>query len=371
MLFGARILTMSALVTASVLSLSSAYAADQDLPLKAKPAAVADAPFFFVNDNRLTYSYVPYAIDPGAYSFRPDGSINGKTAAQALIFTHFDVWAYGTNFYAGGIIMDDHNDPAAPCTNAGVIDIHQGNTQTSSPVQANCAGSREVIGSIRSTFGWNELFNTKMFKVGPLSNISFQIGADFETENILFANSNRQLNAGLQFAFDLPYKGFFNFSPLVNFQGGHQTPQQCGWSNTPLPNCRLDGNAYFQPTWRIETNYNLPLGFLPENMQFWMISGRLTVNGHKGPRGDKATNEPYATEWNAEPIRLTFDAGKALWGPKMTHWIDLWVAYRYWKNALGDDEQKASFVCIVGTPGSQSTNSCHMSSVATGITVKF
>jgi hypothetical protein len=57
------------------------------IPIRAPP--VADAPFFFVNDNYLTYSYLPEGADPG---------VPGKTEKQVYSFSHFDVWAYGTNF---------------------------------------------------------------------------------------------------------------------------------------------------------------------------------------------------------------------------------------------------------------------------------
>src|ERR1700731_2632838 len=70
-----------------------------DLPVKVKAKPVADAPFFFVIDDRVTVSWMPRGTDPGAFSVRPDGSINGTTAKQAYSFTHFDVWAYGTNFF--------------------------------------------------------------------------------------------------------------------------------------------------------------------------------------------------------------------------------------------------------------------------------
>jgi hypothetical protein len=181
-------------IAAAVLSLAALVpagsAAAADLPAKAvKAKPVADVPFFLVNDNRLTYAYQFTATSPGT---------TDKTAKQVFAFTHFDVWAYGTNFINLELLKSDHADPASPCLAA-----FQG-----------CAGAAEFYGLFRSTFGWNEIFGTKAFSMGPLRDISFVVGADGETENQFLAPNKKDVVAGLQFAFDLPYKGFFNVNPL-------------------------------------------------------------------------------------------------------------------------------------------------------------
>ncbi|MBR1322398.1 hypothetical protein JQ585_26215, partial [Bradyrhizobium sp. U87765 SZCCT0109] len=116
---------------------SSALAADVDMPTKA-PKSVLDLPFFIVNDNRLTYAYQFTATSPGAAD---------RTAKQVFAFTHFDVWAYGTNFINLELLKSDSRDPASPCLpTVGVAN--------------NCAGAMEFYGLFRSTFGWNQIFNT-------------------------------------------------------------------------------------------------------------------------------------------------------------------------------------------------------------------
>ncbi|MFG3757118.1 hypothetical protein, partial [Klebsiella pneumoniae] len=108
-----------------------------------------------------------------------------RTAKQVFAFTHFDVWAYGTNFINLELLKSDSRDPASPCLpTVGVAN--------------NCAGAMEFYGLFRSTFGWNQLFNTKAFSVGPLSNISFIVGADGETENQFLAPNKKDVVAGLQ-----------------------------------------------------------------------------------------------------------------------------------------------------------------------------
>jgi hypothetical protein len=308
--------------------------------------------------------------------------VNGKTAKSVYSFTHFDAWAYGTNFFTISMFKSDHNDPASPCTQPGGIQF----TGFAGPVTpANCAGATEIYGLIRSTFGWNEIFNTKAFSVGPLHNISFEVGADANTENNYLAPAKRDFVAGLQFAFDLPYKGYFNVAPLAYKEINHDAFNQCGSQFAPplggpaIPGvtCLNDGNTDYKTTWAVETNYYMDLGFLPENMQYFSISGRAAWYGPKGDAnnlpalsGPGRFSTATKTEFNSEPIRLTLDASKAVMGPKYSHFVDVWVAYRYWQNKFGLDHNAMPGVCTLATTG-VSTNTCTESSLYSGVTVKF
>jgi hypothetical protein len=367
MSFRQTALAIAALALAAFATAGPDVASAADLPTKVKKAP-ADLPFFLVIDDRVSFSWMPKGTDPGMWSRRPDGSISGTTAKQVYSFTHFDLWAYGTNFFTISMFKSDHNDPANPCTNAGVVF----NPGTGIATPAACEGATEIYGLFRSTFGWNEIFNTKAFTMGPLHNISFEVGMDANTENTYLAPAKRDVVAGLQFAFDLPYKGYFNVAPLMYYEFFNRNAfTQCGGGfagTIPGVTCLTDGNRSFKPTWAVETNYYMDLGFLPENMQFWSISGRAGWYGKKGNENEPLPGTRTAVEFNAEPIRLTFDASKAAWGAKYTHFVDLWVAYRYWQNKFGIDHN-ASTVCNV-SPG-VSNNSCTESTVYGGITVKF
>jgi len=365
----------AALSLAAFASIGLARAAD--LPVKAVKKA-PDLPWFILIDDRVSFSWMPKGTDPGAFSINPaNGGINSTTAKQVYSFTHFDIWQYGTNFFTISMFKSDHNDAAVPCTNAGGFNPNTpGSGGFAGPFfPADCAGATEIYGLFRSTFGWNELFGTKAFTMGPLHNISFEVGMDANTENNYLAPAKRDVVAGLQFQFDLPYKGFFNVAPLLYYEFYNRNAfTQCGagWQ-LPAPaipgvNCLVDGNRSFDPTWAVETNYYMDLGFLPENMQLWSISGRAAWYGKKGPENAPLPGTSTAVEFNSEPIRLTFDASKAIWGPKFTHFVDVWVAYRYWQNKYGLDHNNST-ACNI-SPG-VSNNTCTESSVYTGVTVKF
>jgi hypothetical protein len=372
-------------IAAALLSLSTlapaGFASAADLPVKAvKP--VPELPFFLLIDDRLTYSYMPKGTNPGAFSINPNGTINGTTAKNVYSFTHFDVWAYGTNFFTISLFKADHNAPANPCTNAGQITSNTigGGFAT---VSADCAGYSEIYGLFRSTFGWNEIFNTKMFTMGPLHNISFEVGSDANADNTYLGAAKRDWVAGLQFSFDLPYKGFFNVSPLAYKEINHNAFNQCGTAfaggQVPGLSCSLDGNTDFHTTWAVEMIYYMDLGFLPPEAQFFSISGRAGFYGPKGDSNGLPFNSgpgPFSTatktEINSEPIRLTFDASKAFLGPKYTHFVDLWVSYRYWQNKFGLDHNANIPVCNIVLNGVvTNTNSCTEQTVYAGVTVKF
>jgi hypothetical protein len=365
--------TLAAAALSLATLLPAGFAQAADVPVKAVKAA-PDLPWFILIDDRVTYSYIFTAAQPGMWSLRPDGTVNAKTTKQVYSFTHFDIWRYGTNFFTISLYKSDHNDPAAPCINAGI---------TSAFLPATCAGASEIYGLFRSTFGFNELFNTKAFSVGPLRNVSFEVGMDGNTENRFFGAAKRDVVAGLQFAFDLPYKGFFNVAPLVYYEFlNHNSFAQCGSGfsgPTPGVNCLVDGNTSYKPTWAVETNYYMDLGFLPENFQFFSISGRAAWYGKKGSDTEPLpalllANGAFPTkvEFNSEPIRLTFDASKAVWGPKWSHYVDIWVAYRYWQNKFGLDHNAPSAACSATVGGiTRPSGACTESSLYSGVTVKF
>lgn len=359
----------AALLLAAFASCGLANAADQpEKIVKAKP--IFDIPFFFVNDNRVSYSWMPNGSDPGAFAVRPDGTVNGRSAQTVYSFTHFDAWAYGTNFLNVSLYKTDHLDGAAPCAGAGV---------TITGGKADCAGVSEIFGLLRSTFGLNEIFDTKAFSVGALRNVSLEVGVSVDAGNYFVATAQRAFVGGLQFAFDLPYKGYFNVAPMAYKELNHNAYTQCGLfgPGTPGVTCNADGNTNFDTTWAVETNYYMDLGFLPENMQYFSISGRAAWYGPKGYAnslpalsGVGRFSTKTKTEFNSEPIRLTFDASKAMMGPKYAHFLDLWVAYRYWQNMHGLDHEAMPGVCTLAATG-QSTHSCSQSTIYGGVTVKF
>src|SRR4051812_32778808 len=287
-------LALAALLAATATGAASAA----DMPVKAVKA-VSPAPFFFVNDNSISYHYEFLATNPGA----------GKTPKHVLSFTHFDVWAYGTNFFN--------------------VDWLKA-TSLQTPTAGGGAPYTEIYGFFRSTFGFNEIFNTKAFSMGPLTNVSLMVGADLNTDNTTLGSAKRSIEAGIQFSFATPYKGFLNLTPTIYKEWQHD-----GFSVAFGGTTNPSGNVDFKTTWGFEYLWVQPLAFQPLPLTFKAFG---TVHGAKGCgepcNGSVALAQGLTrkVEWYAQE-NLELDVGKlAGFRPGM---YSAWVGYRYWVNKFG------------------------------------
>ena len=205
-----------------------------------------------------------------------------------------------------------------------------------------CPGYTEIYGFARSTLGWNQLSGTKAFSIGPLTNIEFAFGADANTDNTTLGSAKRSIQAGLQFDFETPYRGFLNVAAYAYKEWQHD-----GFASTfpfqPIPN--PSGNVNFDPTWAVEINYSQPLGFLPP----WLpLKYKALVVMH-GPKGCGEPCQPLGpgllrtTEYLTQQI-LVFDVGQALWNLPQRYVI--FGGYRWWKNKFGisPDQPNGYFV---------------------------
>jgi len=99
------------LALAAILAAAAAGSAGAaDLPVKAVPTKVVETPYFLVNENSVSYHYEFTATNPGA----------GTTPKNVGTFSHFDVWAYGTNFFnLDWLKATSTNTPSNPCPVSG------------------------------------------------------------------------------------------------------------------------------------------------------------------------------------------------------------------------------------------------------------
>jgi hypothetical protein len=350
--------TSTALAVAFAVTTLAGAASAADMMVKAAPPP-APAPFFIVNDNSVSFTWYANATDPGVAGgqstnstlFLPGtlGGINVNNNNTSNSFskyvgsaTHFDVWAYGTNFFNVDYIKSSSKDPIQ-----GI---------------AGAAGAAEVYIFGRSTISGNALTGSKMFSSWLFKDISFEFGGDVNTENNFLAPEVRKLDLGASFTFNVP--GTVILGVVAQKEWNHNTFLSCG-ANSPAGGCfgapgqAFTGDREFNWIPRLELLISEPLGFVPwpvtwnsfTGVNFPKGTGVSTANlaavsapGFQGPGGALNLWTLQTSETKVEVFadnRLTFDISKMWWG-KPGIW-EGYVGYRYWYNKFGTDHNAGLF----------------------------
>jgi hypothetical protein len=157
-----------------------------------------------VNDTWVSFTWYPTATDPGVSLNNIVGQTD-KFSKYVGTVSHFDVWAYGTNFFN--------------------LDFLQSQGGGHDPIQGiftpNANGAVEVYGFARSTLGFNEILGTKMFSTYFTKDISFEWGGDANTENNFLAPEKKDIVLGAQFTLNVP--GTVNLAVLAYKEWNHNT----------------------------------------------------------------------------------------------------------------------------------------------------
>lgn len=340
---------------------ASAYAAD--MPLKAVPPK--PVPFFFVNDTSVSFTYFPYATDPGvsgSSAITPGGIAGQKNefARYQGSIDHFDVWQYGTN-----LIHAEFNQYGTQDPNEGI---------------PGAAGSREFFGFAQSTFGFNELSGTKAFSNIFTKDVSFMFRITAGVQDDYLDEQTTQYAPGLMFDLNMP--GVVEVGITAYKEFTHNSFDTCGpagfgvlngpgaslggaGANTCLVGSSFSGDRDFEWTWKLFTFMSEPLTFLPPSMPLTFINvmnvtgpkgtGISTANclalGCFGPAGAFNNNESKTEVF--EDARLSLDASKVFWN-KPGIW-DAYVGYRYWYNKFGTNHNAALFASIAPDTSIEST----------------
>jgi len=348
----------------------AAFAADMSMPVKAPP--IKDVPFFLVNDTSVSFTWYPNATDPGVCAGAvPDGFCSGNSFSKYVgSATHFDVWAYGTNFFNVDYLKSSKNDPINGVPGA--------------------AGAAEVYAFGRSVINFNEVTGTKWFSNWFFKNVGFEFGGDANTENNQLSPEVRKLDLGLAFHFNLP--GTVILGVLAQKEWNHNSFDSCGTQNSAVggvpgapiafgcngggPGVVFTGDREFHWAPRLELVMSEPLSFLPIPLTWNSFTGVTFPKGTGISSANMAAVGTGLTPWNVdtnetktevfEDNRLTLDISKIWWG-KAGIW-DGYVGWRYWYNKFGTDHNNGDFSssgCTqVGTlgcaPGSSIENTVYV-----------
>ncbi len=187
------------------------------------------------------------------------------TAKQVYSFTHFDIWGYGTNFFTISMYKSDHNDPGGALHGFGVPDrnVHdrkyrygywwqhvlRRRNRVLRPVPFDLRVERNLPAPRPSASARCITFRSKS---APTSRV----------KTLTSLPRSAMASSVCNFAFDLPYKGFFNVAPLAYKEINRNAFAACQ-TLTGAAGCNVDGNVEFNWTWAVEVNYYMDLGFCP------------------------------------------------------------------------------------------------------------
>ncbi len=325
-----------------------------DIPIKAAPKKVKEVPFFFVNDNSISFAWYPKATDPGVWGNSntiPLGTPGQGNAFSKYYttFTHFDVWEYGTNFINVDAIKSASQDPIEGIPGA--------------------TGAMEFYAIGRSTIGLNEISHSKAFSNAITKDVSFEFGGDLNTENNLLAPNVRKIGFGGQITLNLP--GVVNLSVLAwkewnhNFFYSSSFSPAVGFAFNPPGTFTGDTEFHWIP--RIEIFIVEPLTFLPPSLPLtW--TNVTNVSFPKGTGISPANAAAAGCTLNVpankacesvtevyEDNRLSLDMSQVFWS-KPGIW-DGYVGYKYWYNKFGTNHEVGAVPVLGNGFGSTSVES--------------
>jgi hypothetical protein len=336
------------------------FALAADMPVKAPPPAAAPAPFFFVNDTSVSFTYFFNATDPGVRGSAGtiQGGIPGTQSTISRLsgsVDHFDVWEYGSNIFHIEMNQYGKNDP----TN-GI---------------AGAAGSTEVVGFGHSTISWNALTHSKLFTNPVFRYLGWSFGGFAAGENDQLAPDDRQIDLGLAINFNLP--GVVILNVWAQKEWNHNSFLSCNGQGGAMFACaagtpagaQFSGDREWGWVPKLDLFVSEPLKFITAipvtfisitDVTFPKGTGVSTANiaatvGPGAPilpfNGNFAQNLANAETKTEifQDAQLRFDTGKVTMG-KPGIW-DTYVGYRYWYNKFGTDHSAPLFSAL-GAQGS-------------------
>jgi hypothetical protein len=266
------------------------------IALAALPARAANW-----SDTYLGYQYSNQFKDPG---------IIGNEVKSRLELSGVYGWDYGTNFFDVNMLAASHRDPA---NNAGAVpgsgfpgtvNTNAGQAQTGVP------GDTEVYCVYRTSLDLGKVFKTKM-AFGPVREVDFTAGFDFDSTDNQFASNKKFIMAGPQLNFNVS-KGFWNLGVAA-----------CREQNY---NGVVFKEVDFKTTYMIFTAWgkNFDLG-VPVEFKGWA--------NYIGPKGNDGFGAATVGETVGDAY-LMFDLSGFIGRKKGA--VSIGPGFEYWNNKFGD-----------------------------------
>jgi len=219
--------------------------------------------------------------------------IDGTIKKDILQLNHVSGWTYGTNFFNVDMLMSDKGDPAAN----------------------GKSGANEVYVVYRTALSLGKLTG-KNLGFGPVRDVSFTAGFDFNAKDNAFASKKR----------------FLVFGPTLNFKAGS------GFFDLGLWGCHeqnyngiVGKSVDFKTTYLISAAWGLPFQVGTVGAEF---KGYANYVGAKGKDGFGAETRPETLA----NLSLLVDISP-VFGTKKKVYAGL--GFEYWNNKFGGQNSDA------------------------------
>ena len=219
--------------------------------------------------------------------------IDGTLKKDILQLSHVSGWAYGSNFFNVDMLMSDKGDPSANGT----------------------SGANEVYVVYRTAMSLGKV-SGKDLGFGPVRDLSFTAGFDFNSKNNAFASKKR----------------FLVFGPTLNFKVSN------GFFDLGLWGCHeqnyngiVGKSVDFKTTFTLTAAWGLPFQVGRVGAEF---KGYANYIGAKGKDGFGVETKPETLA----NLSVLFDISP-VFGTKKKVYAGL--GYEYWNNKFGGQNSDA------------------------------
>ena len=248
--------------------------------------ALASAAPMLANAAEWSDTFIGYTYGT---KFRQPGSDANVTKNVATL-QYVGGYQYGVNFFNVDMLKSDHNNPAA------------------GPGAGSTRGGQEVYVSYNNTLSWGKLAGAPV-KFGPVRDVGFQAGFDFNSQNDAFGSGLIKVIAGPKLEFDVPgllTLGLFYYKE---------------WNNNAIvgKNVNFDAAPRIGTVWAFDVNAGLPAQF----------KGWATWTGAKGKDG--FGGDTAAESWLE--ASFLWDVGSHAGHPKVAY---AGLGYQYIHNKFGN-----------------------------------
>ncbi len=224
--------------------------------------------------------------------FREPG-IDGTLHKDILQLSHVSGWAYGTNFFNVDMLMSDKGDPAAN----------------------GKSGANEVYVVYRTALSLGKV-SGKDLGFGPVRDVSFTAGFDFNAKDNAFASKKR----------------FLVFGPTLNFKAGS------GFFDLGLWGCHeqnyngiVGKSVDFKTTYTVTAAWGLPFQMGGVGAEFKGFANYIGAKGKDG-FGVETKPETLANLFLLADLSSLFGTKKKVYaGP----------GFEYWNNKFGGQNSDA------------------------------